>query len=149
MNILYHNRNRNPDFEREWGARWTDLDTLLKQSDFVSLHVPLTSETRHLIGEREFSLMKKTAVFINTARGPVMDEQALIRALQQKRIFAAGLDVFEEEPHISEELLQLANAVLLPHIGSASISARRNMAVIAAKNLLAVLDGREPQHRVP
>jgi len=148
MRILYHNRTRSDAFETESGALYADLDTLLKESDFISIHVPLTPETRHMIDARALSLMKPSAVFVNTARGPVVDEAALIEALRERRIFAAGFDVYENEPRIPEELISLPNTVLLPHIGSASIETRDRMAVMAADNLIAVLDGREPSHRV-
>ncbi|MBE0645754.1 MAG: D-glycerate dehydrogenase [Bacteroidetes bacterium] len=148
MRILYHNRTRSEEFESERGAVYTDLDALLRESDFISIHVPLTPETRHMIDARALSLMKPSAVLVNTARGPVVDETALIATLREQRIFAAGFDVYEEEPTIPKELIALPNTVLLPHIGSASIETRDRMAVMAAENLMAVLDGREPAHRV-
>src|ERR687896_2237002 len=118
MEILYHNRSRKEDAEEELGARYLELDDLLRESDFVSIHTPLTDETRHLIGERELGLMKPTAVLVNTSRGPVVDEGSLAEALANGRIFAAGLDVYEEEPRVHPGLLELENAVLAPHIGS-------------------------------
>ena len=121
---------------------------LFRRSDVVSLHLPLNAESRHYAGEGEFSLMKPTACLVNTARGPVVDEAALIRALREKRIFAAGLDVFEQEPSVPAELRALENAVILPHIGSASVEMRTRMAVMAAENILSVLAGREPVSRV-
>ncbi|MAT40648.1 MAG: D-glycerate dehydrogenase [Ectothiorhodospiraceae bacterium] len=148
MKILYHNRNRNTDLESAYGAKYASLQQLLEESDFVSLHLPLTDETHHLIGEEELGMMKSTAVLVNTARGPVIDEQALIKALKEQRIFAAGLDVYEEEPKIPAELKQLDNAVILPHIGSASFETRNKMAEIAAWNCINVLQGEEPLHRV-
>jgi glyoxylate reductase len=148
MPVLYHNRKRDEDFETEFGARHVDLDTLLRESDFISIHVPLTPETHHLIDARAIALMKPSAVFVNTARGPVVDERALIDALRDRRIFAAGFDVYENEPAVPRELIDLPNTVLLPHIGSASIETRDRMAVMAARNLLDVLAGREPTHRV-
>lgn len=144
MRILYTSRTRKEDAERELGARRVGLEELLRGSDFVSLHVPLTPQTHHLIGERELSLMKPAAVLVNTARGPVVDEAALADALAERRIFAAGLDVYEREPQIHPKLLELENAVLAPHIGSASIETRNRMAALAAENLLAVLSGRRP-----
>ncbi len=144
MRILYTSRSRKEDAERELGARRVGLEELLRGSDFVSLHVPLTPQTHHLIGERELSLMKPTAVLVNTARGSVVDEAALADALAERRIFAAGLDVYEREPQIHPKLLELENAVLAPHIGSASIETRNRMAALAAENLLAVLSGRRP-----
>ncbi len=148
MRILYHSRNRNTAFEMELGAEHVDLDTLLRTSDYISVHVPLTPDTRHMIDARAIALMKPSAVFVNTARGPVVDEQALIAALREGRIFAAGFDVYENEPAIPRELIDLPNCVLLPHIGSASIETRDRMAEIAARNLLDVLDEREPEFRV-
>ncbi len=148
MEVLYTARSRKEDAERELDAKLRDLDDLLRESDFVSIHTPLTDETHHLIGEKEFSLMKPTAVLVNTSRGPVVDEAALAEALAQKRIFAAGLDVYEEEPKVHSKFLELENVVLAPHIGSASIETRNRMAEIAAQNLRAVLEGREPENPV-
>lgn len=144
MKILYNNRNRDEEFERELGAQWVDKDTLLKESDFISLNVPLTNETKHLIGEREFKLMKKTAILINTARGPVIDEKALVKALKEGEIWGAGLDVFENEPYIEKELLEMDNVVLTPHIGSGSTETRVKMSKLAAENIIAVLNGKPP-----
>jgi glyoxylate reductase len=148
MEILYHNRSRNEEAENELGARYLDLDGLLRESDFVSIHTPLTGETRHLIGERELGLMQETAVLVNTSRGPVVDEGALAEALAQRRIFAAGLDVYEEEPEVHPKLLELENVVLAPHIGSATIETRDRMAILAAENLRAVLEGEQPKNPV-
>jgi len=145
MEILYNNRSRKEDAEKELGARYLDLDDLLRQSDFVSIHTPLSDETTHLIGERELGLMQETAVVVNTSRGPVVDETALAEALADGRIFAAGLDVYEEEPKVHPKLLDLENAVLAPHIGSATIETRDRMATLAAENLRAVLRGEEPK----
>jgi glyoxylate reductase len=141
MEILYHNRSRNEDAENELAARYLGLEDMLRESDFVSVHTPLTEETRHLIGERELGLMKPTAVLVNTSRGPVVDEDSLAEALANGRIFAAGLDVYEEEPRVHPGLLELENAVLAPHIGSASMETRDRMATLAAENLRAVLSG--------
>ncbi len=124
------------------------LSDLLEQADFVSLHVPLAPETTHLIGERELRQMKPTAYLINTARGPVVDEQAIIRALQEGWIAGAGLDVFEQEPEVPRALCELENVVLVPHIGSASVATRTRMAVMAAENLTAVLRGERPPNVV-
>jgi len=148
MKIAYHGRNRNPEFESKFNAQFMPLNDLLAASDFVSIHTPLTPETHHLIGEQELALMKPTAVLVNTARGPVVDEQALIRCLQEQRIFGVGLDVYEHEPAVPRELKELPNAVILPHIGSASFQTRDRMAVITANNCLAVLDGGSPEFRV-
>ena len=149
MTILYHNRRRLPeDVESELGATWVELDELLRNADFVSVHTPLTAETRHLIGERELGMMKPTSYLINTSRGPVVDEEAVIRALQERWIAGAGLDVFEREPEVPQALKDLENVVLLPHIGSASVASRTRMAVMAAQSAVAVLQGRRPRHVV-
>lgn len=148
MEILYTARSRKEEAEGELDAKLRELDDLLRESDFVSVHTPLTDETHHLIGEREFSLMKPTAVLVNTSRGPVVDEATLAEALAEKRIFAAGLDVYENEPEVYPKLLGLENVVLAPHIGSASIETRDRMAQMAAENLRAVLEGREPANPV-
>jgi glyoxylate reductase len=145
MEILYYDKYRNEDVEENLGARYLELDDLLQESDFVSIHTPLTPETRHLISERELGLMQPTAVLVNASRGPVVDEAALADALENRRIFAAGLDVYEEEPRVHPGLLELENAVLAPHIGSASIETRDKMATLAAENLAAVLRGEEPK----
>ncbi|KPU26861.1 glyoxylate reductase [Caloranaerobacter sp. TR13] len=144
MKILYHNRKRDEEMERKFNAKWVDKDTLLRESDFISLHVPLTQETYHMIGEREFKLMKKTAILINTARGPVIDEKALVKALKEKEIWGAGLDVYEKEPEVEGDLKKMENVVLVPHIGSATINTRDNMAKIAAKNIIAVFNNEKP-----
>jgi glyoxylate reductase len=145
MEILYHNRSRKEDAERELDARRVDLDGLLGEADFVSVHTPLTDETKHLIGPEELEKMKPTAVLVNTSRGPVVDEGALADALADGLIFAAGLDVYEEEPKVHPKLLELENAVLAPHIGSGSQETRDRMAVLAAENIVAVLSGGEPK----
>ena len=149
MRILYHSRRRAPeDLEREIGAQFVDRETLLRESDFLSLHVPMTGETHHAIGARELSLMKPTAFLINTARGKVVDEEALVAALEAKKIAGAGLDVFEHEPHLHPKLAGLTNVVLMPHLGSATGETRFKMAMLAAENLLAALDGRRPPNLV-
>lgn len=148
MEILYHNRTREESFEKECGATWVEKEELLRRSDFVSLHCPLTPETKHLIGEKELSLMKSTSILINTSRGPVVDEIALAKALEEKRIWSAGLDVYENEPYIEEKLLKLSNVVLLPHIGSATIETRKKMSIMAAENIIAILNGDIPKNVV-
>ncbi len=149
MRVLYHNRNPlTAAQERDLKARHADLKTLLQASDFVSLHTPLTAETRHIIGAPELALMKSSAFLINTARGPVVDEQALLKALQQRRIAGAGLDVYENEPALTPGLDLLDNVVLLPHMGSATVETRLRMAEMAAENLLTGLDGRLPPNIV-
>jgi glyoxylate reductase len=149
MKILYYSRRRAGEaLEREIGARFVDRDTLLGESDFLSLHTPMTPETHHLIGAEELKLMKPSAFLINTARGKVVDEEALVAALKAKTIAGAGLDVFEHEPHLHPELAKLDNVVLLPHVGSATGETRLAMAMLAAENLLAVLEGRRPPSAV-
>lgn len=145
MQILYHNRRPRPEIEAETGAEYCGLDDLLRRSDFVVLLLPLTPETRGMIGAREFCLMKPTAVFVNVARGPIVDEQALYEALVQQRIRAAGLDVFEREPIGADHpLLSLPNVTAVPHIGSATVKTRTRMATLAAENLVAALTGKRP-----
>jgi len=147
MRIIYYNDN--PLAETlPFEAAEVTLKTLLQEADILTLHLPLTQETFHLIGKEEFTLMKDSVVLINTSRGAVIDEKELTKALKERRIFAAGLDVYENEPYIPEELLALENVVLLPHIGSASIETRTKMALLAAENAIAVLEGRRPPARV-
>jgi glyoxylate reductase len=149
MKILYFNRRRvDSATEAELSAEYVDLKTLLQTSDFVTIHTPYTSETHHIIGESQFALMKSGAYLINTARGPVVDEKALVRALQEHRIAGAGLDVYENEPAIEPELMTMPNTVLLPHIASASLETRTKMAVTAAENLVAVIKGERPPNVV-
>ncbi|MBO8163606.1 MAG: D-glycerate dehydrogenase [Brevibacillus sp.] len=149
MKILYHNRNRRPEVEQALGAEYRSLDELLTESDYVVLMAPATPQTYRMIGARELSLMKKSAVLINSSRGTNVDEQALYQALKEKRIWAAGLDVFEQEPIGADHpLLTLDNVVVLPHIGSASIATRTKMAVIAAQNALAGIKGEPLLHTV-
>lgn len=131
---------------KDWES--VSLEELCQKSDFISVHAPLTPQTQHLIGAREFALMKPSAILINTARGPILDEAALVRALRENRIAGAGLDVYEQEPQIPTELLALDNVVLLPHIGSASIETRTKMGLLAAENAIAVIQGRTPPARV-
>jgi glyoxylate reductase len=145
MKVIYHSRTRlEPVAEQELNLSWAPLESLLREADFVSLHVPLTPQTRHLIGSRELGLMKDSAYLINTARGPVIDEAALVKALRQGQIRGAGLDVYENEPQLSPGLADLENVVLLPHVGSATVETRTRMAVMAAENLLAGLRGDPP-----
>ncbi len=144
MRVLYTDISRNEVLESALGAERVDLDTLLKESDYVSVHVLLAESTRHLIGEREFGLMKSTAYLVNTSRGPVIDEKALVGILREKKIAGAGLDVYEEEPGLAPGLTELDNAVLTPHIASATVETRGKMSVMAAENLLAGLRGDRP-----
>ncbi|QWD80267.1 D-glycerate dehydrogenase [Polynucleobacter sp. MWH-Spelu-300-X4] len=149
MNVMYHNRSRlSPDLEQECGARYVDRDTLLKESDHIILVMPYTPENHHLFGEKELSLMKPTATLINIARGGIVDELALAKALKEKRIFAAGIDVFEGEPTVRSELLALSNVVLSPHIASATEKTRRAMIELAIKNCLAGLAGLAPPNLI-
>ncbi|MGH9453982.1 MAG: 2-hydroxyacid dehydrogenase [Terriglobia bacterium] len=149
MRILYHSRRRvDPSVERETGAEFVSQEALLRESDFVSLHIPYTQETRHVIGKAELASMKPSAFLINTARGKVLDEQALVEALESGKLAGAGLDVFEHEPQVHPSLLKLPNVVLTPHIGSGTAATRLKMANVAAENLLAVLQGRRPPNVV-
>jgi gluconate 2-dehydrogenase len=148
MNVLYHSRHRKPELEQEVSARHRTLDTLLEEADFVCLVVPLSAETRHMIGRRELALMKRSGILINIARGPVVDEAALIEALREGIIQAAGLDVYEKEPLTASPLFAMANVVTLPHIGSATHETRKAMAERALQNLLAGLAGERPQDLV-
>ncbi|MFM1919949.1 MAG: hypothetical protein RLZZ303_1583 [Candidatus Hydrogenedentota bacterium] len=149
MRVLYCNRTRlSPTLEQQLDATWVPKADLLAQADFVSIHCPLNTDTRHAFSTPEFALMKPTAILVNTARGPVVDEAALAAALRERRIFAAGLDVFEREPEIHAELLACDNAVLLPHLGSATHATREQMAETAARNILAVLTGLPPLNPV-
>jgi len=149
MRILYHDAQRAPEaMERELGLEFVTQEELLRQSDFVSLHVPLLASTRGLIGAAQLRLMKPTAVLVNTSRGPVVDEAALAEALAAQTIAAAGLDVFEHEPQVHPLLLELDNVVLAPHIASASVDTRRSMSMMAAENAAAALEGRRPANLV-
>jgi glyoxylate reductase len=146
MRVLYWTPRRKPEHEeREAGLTYVPLDQLLREADFVSIHSPLNKETRHQIGARELRLMKKTAYIINTARGPIIDEAALVRALTKKQIAGAGLDVFEHEPKIAKALTKMPNVVLTPHLGSAVPEVRETMANIVVDNILALLGG----HKLP
>lgn len=142
MHILYHTKHKEREVELSLGARRVSLSTLLKQSDVITLHVPLVPKTHHLISGPELAIMKSTAYVINTSRGPVVDEVALTKALQRGKIAGAGLDVYEREPQLAPGLAKQWNAVLLPHIGSATIETRTAMAMVAAKNVQAFIHGR-------
>lgn len=145
MKVLYHNRRRNEEAERTLPAEYRELDSLLRDSDYVVLFTPMTAETRGMIGERELGLMKPNAILINPGRGGLVDEGALFRALKERRIWAAGLDVFAQEPvPLDNPLLTLPNVVVLPHTGSASIPTRMRMTMLCAENLLAALTGGKP-----
>ena len=144
MKVLYYDVNRNEEFEKEFGAVYVSLDDLLKQSDFVSIHVPLLPATQHLINAEKLKLMKPTSYLINTSRGSIIDEAALAMALADKTIKGAALDVFEFEPKITPELLSIDNVILTPHIASATEETRSKMSVLAATNIIEALEGRIP-----
>lgn len=148
MKVLYFNPNKNETLEEGVGAKKVSLETLLKNSDIVTIHVPLNPKTKHLIGAKELKLMKKGAYLINTSRGEVVDEKALIKALKTGKLAGAGLDVFEHEPFVPKELIELDNVVLTPHIGSATVEARTKMAIVAAENIVKVLSGKIPANVV-
>lgn len=150
MPIIYHNRNRKPDTEEKYGAKYVSMEELLKTSDFVLVMTPLNENTHHLLGENEFKLMKKEAFLINAARGSVVDEKALIKALEEGWIAGAGLDVYEQEPIDSENpLLKMDNTVMLPHIGSSTLKTRQKMAMLAAKTIVDILYDRSTDCIVP
>jgi glyoxylate reductase len=148
MRVIYHSRNRaTPEVEKELNAEYRDMNTLLSETDFVSLHVPLNSDTRQLLDAAKFFRMKPTAFLINTARGPIVDEAALVHALEAKKIAGAGLDVFEQEPFIHPGLKR-PNVVMAPHLGSASNETRGRMAMVAAQNAVALFQGQRPPNLV-
>jgi len=142
--IVYFSKSRNYDLEKRTGAVKLSLNNLLRRSDIVSIHLSLNEKTYRLLDEGKLSLLKKSAIIVNTARGEIVDEKELIKILKQKKIFSAGFDVYENEPAINPELLKLDNVVLLPHIGSATEEARTAMALLAAKNVINVLKGKQP-----
>lgn len=148
MTVLYHNRNRDEDAESDLGVRYVSLDELLELSDFVSLHAPLTQETRHMIAAAELRRMKPSAVLINTARGAVVDEADLVEALRDGTIAGAGLDVFEEEPAVHPGLAPLPSVVLAPHLGSATLETRTEMALLCSRAVVDVLAGRQPPNAI-
>lgn len=149
LKVLYYDKNPvSPIIEKELGVSRAGFDEILRESDFISIHVPLNEETFHLIGQKELSIMKKESYLINTARGPIVDEKALVKALKDGVIRGAALDVFENEPEIEQELMSLDNIVMVPHIGSASYQTRTKMAIIAAKNILSALKGERPEFLV-
>jgi glyoxylate reductase len=148
MRLLYWSPRAKPDAEKELGMTRVSLDALLRESDFVSLHAPLNDDTRHMIGDRQFKLMKPTAYIINTARGAIIDEAALVRALKKKQIAGAGLDVFENEPKVPPALLKMKNVVVTPHLGSAVLDVREQMAGHVVTNIEALLAGRTPPNCV-
>mgnify|MGYP001392840071 FL=1 len=150
MRVLYYQRNCLPKKEeKKFNVEFAPLDKLLRESDFVTLHVPLTEETEYMIGNDELALMKKTAYLIHTARGKVIDDYALVAALREGRLAGAALDVYEDEPKLIEGMAELDNLLLLPHIGSASFETRDRMALLVADNILDVLAGKTPSALVP
>lgn len=150
MKVLYYSRRRvDKTVENRLNATFAPLGALLKKSDFITIHTPLTRETYHLINEKSFSMMKKSAYLINTSRGAVVDERELVRALKEGKIKGAALDVFENEPEVTTELLEMKNVVLTPHIGSASESTRNKMSHMVAKNVIEALKGRVPPNLIP
>ena len=150
MRVLYHQRNRLPQSEeKQLGAEFVSLKQLLQESDFITLHVPLTEETKYMIGKEEIELMKPTACFVHTARGKVVDDKALVEALRERRIAGAALDVYENEPELTDGMTKLDNLLLLPHIGSASVETRDRMALLVAENVLDALAGNTPRNLVP
>lgn len=144
VKIIYFDRKKRDEFETEFLSTRVNLKELMKQSDIISVHLPLSKETHHIINKENLSLMKKTAVIVNTSRGDIIEEKALIKILNQKKIFAAGFDVYENEPNINPDLRTLENVFLLPHIGSATVETRAAMALLAANNIINVLNGKEP-----
>lgn len=145
MRVIYYDPVRRQDLESRLGIEFRAMDEVLKSADIISVHVPLMAETRHLIGPEQFKMMKRSAVFVNAARGPIVDQAALAEALRTRTIYAAGIDVFEQEPVSADDpLLALENVVVAPHIASASIPTRTRMATLAAENVAAVLQGKRP-----
>ncbi len=150
MRVLYHQRKRLPGTEeKKLNARFVPLDTLLKESDFVTLHIPLTYETKYLIGEDQLAIMKPTAYLIHAARGKVVDDRALVEALKKKKIAGAALDVYENEPDLTGGMTDLDNLILLPHIGSASVATRDTMALLAVDNVFDAMGGKTPRTLIP
>ena len=148
VKIVYYDLKRNEELEEKFGMKYKELDDLLKESDFVSIHTALTDETKHLINAEKLALMKSSAYLINTARGPIVDETALIEVLKEKKIAGAALDVFENEPELTPGLIDVDNVVLTPHIASATEGTRNKMSEMAAKNIIAALDGETPPNLV-
>ena len=147
MNVIYHSKNRKQDIE-DLSIKYVEKEELLKQSDIISLHTSFVKELWHMIGEKEFNIMKKEAILINTARGSLVDEKALIQALKNKKIKMAGLDVYEYEPQISKELLELENVILIPHLGNATVKARVEMGKAVLENIKDYSNGIIPRNKV-
>ncbi|MBS3116003.1 D-glycerate dehydrogenase [Candidatus Woesearchaeota archaeon] len=145
MKILYYDVQRNENFEKEFNAQYASLEKILRNADIVTVHVPLLPTTQHLMGEKQFKMMKRTAYLINTSRGEIVDERALVRALKRKQIAGAALDVYEHEPKLAQGLTKMKNVVLTPHTASATVEARSAMSELAARNILDVLAGKRPE----
>jgi len=148
IRLIYTSRRRRPEIEKALGLEFLPFEALLKESDFLSLHLPLNETSRHLIDRKAFAMMKPTAILVNTARGPIVDEKALVAALKIGDIAGAGLDVYENEPEITPELLELKNVVTLPHIGSASLEIRVKMGMMVLENLRAFFEKKRPPNMV-
>lgn len=148
MKIIYYDRNKRENFDKELNAKKVSLNKLMKNSDVVSIHLPLAEQTKYLINKTKLDLLKPTAIFVNTARGEIVEEKYLIELLQKKKIFSAGFDVYENEPKINPKLLKLENVFLLPHLGSATEETREAMSLLAAKNIVYVLSGKKPLTQV-
>lgn len=148
MKVMYYDPKPNADFEKEYGATFADLETLLKGSDFISIHVPLLPTTKHLIGEQQLKMMKPSAYLVNTSRGPIVDEQAIVNALREGVIKGAALDVFEHEPELTPGLAELDNVIITPHTASATEETRSKMAELAAQNIIEALEGRTPPNKI-
>ena len=144
MNVIYTDVQKIPAFEAATGGEFVDKETLLKSADFISVHAPLLPSTRHLLGAAEFKLMKKTAILINDARGPIVDEKALVEALREGQFAGAGLDVFEQEPDLADGLSELPNVVLSPHVGTSTTETRIEMAIVCARNIIAAMSNQTP-----
>ncbi|MBN1300361.1 MAG: D-glycerate dehydrogenase [Melioribacteraceae bacterium] len=144
LKIIYYNRSPKREFERKTRSKKVSLNTLLKTSDIISIHLPLSDETKNLLSKEKLELLKRDAVIINTSRGEILDEQHMIKMLESNRIYSAGLDVFHNEPDINPRLLKMRNVIVLPHVGSATVETRNAMAELAAKNIINVLKGRKP-----
>ncbi len=148
MKVLYNNTKQLPDLEKELGLEFASVEEILKESDYITLHVPLTEKTKHMIGEKELALMKPSAILINTSRGSVIDESALVKALQEERIAGAALDVYEFEPKLSPGLKEIDNVIITAHIGTGTIDTRTKMGMMVGENLLAGLNNKQPANCV-
>ncbi|MFH0971579.1 MAG: D-glycerate dehydrogenase [Candidatus Micrarchaeota archaeon] len=148
MNIIYNDPQEDFEFNKEFNAKFVGMDSLITDSDFISIHVPLTPKTKHMFKEKQFHMMKKNAVLVNTSRGAIIEQAALAKALKEKRIFAAALDVYEDEPRVPVELIPLSNVIMVPHIGSASLETRSKMADMAVQAILDFFSGKMPVNAI-